>query len=79
MEKTPGCAPHLSLIHDFTIGTTMSFGPFGCSINAMNIAVPRLVNGLTRCLFRQDIERYWASFEAYDEPVFEPRPQDQGD
>ena len=76
IEKHPGQAPFLSLIHDFTIGTTMSFGPFGCSINAMNIAVPRLVNGLTRGLFADDIEHYWESFKAYDETVFEPDPKD---
>lgn len=72
VEKHTGQAPFLSLIHDFTIGTTMSFGPFGCSINAMNIAVPRLVNGLTRGLFKQDIADYWESFKAYEETVFEP-------
>jgi len=77
MEKRAGQAPFLSLIHDFTIGTSMSFGPFGCSINAMNIAVPRLVNGLARGLFRQDLDRYWASFKAYDDAVFEPAPQDR--
>lgn len=75
-EKQAGTAPYLSLIHDFTIGTSMSFGPFGCSINAMNIAVPRLVNGLTRGLFRQDIEQYWHAFEAYKDTVFEPADPD---
>jgi hypothetical protein len=30
--------------------------------------VPKLVHGLTRGLFRADIERHWASFKAYDVP-----------
>ena len=46
----------------------MSFGPSGSSINAMTTAVPKLVNGLTRGLFRADVERHWASLRAYDVP-----------
>jgi hypothetical protein len=34
----------------------------------MTTAVPKLVNGLTRGLFRADIERHWASLRAYDVP-----------
>jgi hypothetical protein len=34
----------------------------------MTTAVPKLVHGLTRALFRADIERHWASFKAYDVP-----------
>ena len=52
----------------FAIASTMSFGPSGSSINAMTTAVPKLVHGLTRGLFRADIERHWASFKAYDVP-----------
>lgn len=75
-ERHPGQAPFLHHIYDFTIGTTLSFGPFGCSINAMNIAVPRIVAGITRSLFEQDLEQHWASLQAYDEKVFQPAPQD---
>ena len=46
----------------------MSFGPSGSSINAMTTAVPRLVHGLTRGLFRADVDKHWASFKAYDVP-----------
>jgi cation diffusion facilitator CzcD-associated flavoprotein CzcO len=78
-EKVPGTAPHLRHIHDFTIGTTMSFGPFGCSINALNIAAPRLAHGITRALFGEDIAAHWASLDAYAEPIFTPDPSDRGD
>jgi len=41
----------------------------GCSsINAMTTAIPKLVHGLTRGLFRADLARHWNSFKAYDVP-----------
>ncbi len=45
-------------IHLFNIASTMSFGPSGSSINAMTTAVPKLVAGLTRGLFKGDLERH---------------------
>lgn len=71
LEKVPGDAPFLRHVFDFTIGATMSFGPSGCSINAMKIAVPRLVAGITRGLFREDLDHHWASLAAYDVAQFE--------
>ena len=67
-ERTPGQTPELADIHVFSIASTMSFGPSGSSINAMTTAVPKLVAGLTRGLFKADLDRHWASFLAYDEP-----------
>lgn len=77
MERVPGTAPWLADIFDFTIATTMSFGPCGCSINAMTIAVPRLVAGITRGLFAADLEHHWRSLQAFDHRVFEPVPEDR--
>jgi hypothetical protein len=34
----------------------------------MTTAIPKLVHGLTRALFRADLERHWASFNAYNVP-----------
>jgi cation diffusion facilitator CzcD-associated flavoprotein CzcO len=67
-ERVAGRTPWISDIHVFAIASTMSFGPSGSSINAMTTAVPRLVHGLTRGLFRADIDQHWASFKAYDVP-----------
>jgi FAD-dependent urate hydroxylase len=67
-ERIPGRTPWIADIHVFAIASTMSFGVSGSSINAMTTAVPKLVHGLTRALFRADIERHWASFRAYDVP-----------
>jgi FAD-dependent urate hydroxylase len=66
LEKTPGEAPWLADIHLFGIGSTLSFGPSGSSINAMTIAIPKLVSGLTRGLFAGDIERHWESLRTYN-------------
>ncbi|PSO18266.1 NAD(P)/FAD-dependent oxidoreductase [Bradyrhizobium sp. MOS003] len=67
-ERVPGATPWISDIHLFAIASTMSFGASGSSINAMTTAVPKLVHGLTRGLFRADVERHWASLSAYDVP-----------
>ena len=68
IERSTGITPWIEDIHVFAIASTMSFGASGSSINAMTTAVPKLVHGLTRGLFRADIERHWASFKAYDVP-----------
>jgi FAD-dependent urate hydroxylase len=67
-ERVAGQTPWIADIHVFAIASTMSFGPSGSSINAMTTAVPKLVHGLTRGLFRSDIDKHWASFNAYDVP-----------
>jgi cation diffusion facilitator CzcD-associated flavoprotein CzcO len=68
MERVAGETPWITDVHVFAIASTMSFGASGSSINAMTTAVPKLVHGLTRGLFRADVERHWASFRAYDVP-----------
>ena len=73
-EREAGRTPWIGDIHLFGIGATVSFGPSGSSINAMTTAVPKLVAGLTRGLFRADLDRHWASFQAYDEPQAVLRP-----
>jgi cation diffusion facilitator CzcD-associated flavoprotein CzcO len=68
MERRAGATPWVRDIHLFGIGTTMSFGPAGSSINAMSIAAPRLAAGVTRGLFEADLPRLHAELEAYDVP-----------
>ena len=67
-ERVAGATPWIANVHLFAFASTMSFGPSGSSINAMTTAIPKLVHGLTRGLFRADIERHWESFRAYDVP-----------
>ncbi len=66
-ERRAGETPWIADIHLFGIGTTMSFGPAGASINAMAIAAPRLAAGVTRGLFAADLPRLWDAFAAYDQ------------
>lgn len=70
LEKHPGTAPWLRHVRLFTYATTMSFGPSGSSINAMKFAVPRLVSGIVRDLFREDVATHWESLRAYELPEF---------
>ncbi|WP_149537712.1 NAD(P)-binding domain-containing protein [Siccirubricoccus phaeus] len=65
-EKRPGETPWIRDIHLFGIGTSMSFGPAGSSINALSIAAPRVAAGVTRGLFEADLPRLWDSLLAYD-------------
>jgi FAD-dependent urate hydroxylase len=67
-ERRAGETPWLRDIHLFGIGTTMSFGPAGASINAMSIAAPRLAAGVTRGLFEADLPRLYADLRAYALP-----------
>lgn len=73
-EKRPGETPWLSDIHLFGIGTSMSFGPAGSSINAMSIAAPRCAAGVTRGLFEADLPRLWAELSEYAVPQVVLRP-----
>jgi FAD-dependent urate hydroxylase len=66
LPRVPGLSDWMSGIHMFNIASTMSFGPSGASINAMTTAVPKLVAGLTRGLFKGDLERHWQSLRNYD-------------
>ena len=68
VEKSPSQTSWIKDIHLFAIGSTMSFGPSGASINAMTTLVPKLVASLTKGLFRADVEQHWQSLQAYDEP-----------
>ena len=74
LPREPGVTDWMTDIHMFNIASTMSFGPSGSSINAMTTSVPKLVSGLTRGLFKGDLERHWRSLQDYNVPQASPRP-----
>jgi cation diffusion facilitator CzcD-associated flavoprotein CzcO len=67
-ERTPGTAPFLSRLHDFTLGAMPSIGLSGAAITGMRYSMPRLVNGLARDLFREDAADHYQDLLAYDVP-----------
>lgn len=68
LPKDATRTPWMRNVHLFAIGSTMSQGPSGSSINAMTTMVPKMVHALTRALFAGDIEAYWEDLKAYDLP-----------
>ena len=76
-ERVPGRTPWVADLHLFGIGTSVSFGPAGSSINAMTTAVPKLVAGVTRGLFRTDLREHWQALLDYDVKQVELSPRHQ--
>lgn len=74
LERRAGETPWIADIHLFGIGTTMSFGPAGSSINAMSISAPRVAAGVTRGLFQADLPRLYADLRAYEQKQVELDP-----
>lgn len=66
-ERQPGTAPHLSHIHNFTFGATLSMGLSGASISGMKYGVARLVRGLIRDLWLADRQHFLDDLKAYDQ------------
>jgi cation diffusion facilitator CzcD-associated flavoprotein CzcO len=67
-ERVPGSAPYLARLHNFTFGAMPSLGVTGAAVTGMKYGVPRLVNGLVRDLFREDVDTYYRELLNYSEP-----------
>ena len=67
-ERTPGTAPHLSRIFNFTYSALVSMGLSGSAISGFRYSLPRLVDGITRSLFLEDAETIYEQFSSYAEP-----------
>lgn len=65
-EKTPGAAPYLSGLFNYTFGGLASLGFGGGSISGLKYSVPRLVSGLTRQLYFDDKDLFYQSLLDYD-------------
>jgi cation diffusion facilitator CzcD-associated flavoprotein CzcO len=68
VEKRPGAAPYLGRIRNFTYGAMVSMGLSGAAISGLKYAVPRLVHGITRSLFLEDVATHYESFSSYAVP-----------
>jgi len=65
IEKTPGEAPYLGSIFNYTFGCLLSLGFGGASISGMKYSVPRVVAGVTKQLYVQDKDAYFESLTNY--------------
>jgi cation diffusion facilitator CzcD-associated flavoprotein CzcO len=68
--KTPGSAPYLGAVFNYTFGCLLSLGFGGASISGMKYSLPKVVYGVTRRLFLEDSERYYQTLERYRETEF---------
>jgi len=66
-EKTPGSAPWLSGVFNFSRGAQMSMGAMPIGLSGIKYGVPRLVQGITRRLFVTDAARYFDGMKAWQE------------
>ena len=73
-EKTPGAAPWLANLFNYTFGCLLSVGFGGASISGMKYSVPKVVYGVTRRLFVEDGAAHFASLEGYHTEEFEVAP-----
>lgn len=69
-EKTPGAAPYVRHLYNFTFGGLLSLGFGGASISGMKYSIPRLVGGLTASFFVEDRQRHFESLRAFGEVEF---------
>jgi xanthine/CO dehydrogenase XdhC/CoxF family maturation factor/cation diffusion facilitator CzcD-associated flavoprotein CzcO len=69
-ERTPGAAPYLKYLYNFTFGGLVSLGFGGASISGMKYSIPRLVSGLAGSLFIEDRERHYESLRSFAEREF---------
>lgn len=69
-ERTPGAAPYLSYLYNYTFGGLLSLGFGGASISGMKYSIPRLVSGIAGSLFCEDREHHFATLREFDEREF---------
>jgi cation diffusion facilitator CzcD-associated flavoprotein CzcO len=65
-ERTPGEAPYLRHVYNYTFGGLLSLGFGGASISGMKYSIPRLVSGITASFFQEDRAAYYDSLCAFD-------------
>ncbi|MCD4533546.1 NAD(P)/FAD-dependent oxidoreductase [Nocardioides sp. cx-169] len=65
-ERTPGSAPWLSRIHDFTYGARVSMGLNGNMNSGLGAGGRRLADALSRSLFLEDGAAFLEDYTRYD-------------
>jgi cation diffusion facilitator CzcD-associated flavoprotein CzcO len=69
-ERTPGSAPYLAHLYNYTFGGLLSMGFGGASISGLKYSSARLVGGITRSFFCEDSAAYFDSLKNFAETEF---------
>lgn len=69
-ERTPGSAPYLQYLHNYTFGGLLSLGFGGASISGLKYSAARLVSGITRSLFVEDSDAHFQGLCSFAETEF---------
>ena len=69
-EKTPGAAPYLAYLYNYTFGGLLSMGFGGASISGLKYSAERLVSAITGSLFVEDRAAHFAGLCAFAEMEF---------
>jgi FAD-dependent urate hydroxylase len=69
-ERTPGEAPYLRYLYNYTFGCLLSLGFGGASISGMKYSNPRLIAGITGSFFEEDRARHYQSLCDYSAEEF---------
>jgi cation diffusion facilitator CzcD-associated flavoprotein CzcO len=69
-ERSPGSAPYLAHLYNYTFGGLLSMGFGGASISGLKYSAQRLVAGITRSLFLEDSAAHFDGLCAFSEPEF---------
>ena len=70
-ERSPGQAPHLAHLYNYTFGGLLSMGFGGASISGLKYSAARLVAGITRSLFVEDSAAHFDTLCHFAEPEFQ--------
>lgn len=73
VEKTPGAAPWLNRIFNFSQSATLSMGPTG-RVSGLKYGVRRLMIGVAESLVREDFEQHMASVRGYNDSELDGHP-----
>jgi cation diffusion facilitator CzcD-associated flavoprotein CzcO len=64
-EKVPGTAPWLQAVFNFSRGGSLSMGAMPIGLSGIKFGVPRLVHGVTKRLFLEDVPGYFEGMKVW--------------
>lgn len=67
-ERTPGSAPYLAHLHNFTFAATVSHGNVSGDIPCVSDGAERLARGIAAGFFNEDFQAHLANLHAYENP-----------